>query len=107
MKWGFDLTDFVGKEKWIILLKAHNINPQPELTKRGWKYTGKNVSIWTLYDPVRGTRYTNPDSEHQGSEGFAGYIGIEGEMESVGLLVKDIKRLGLIKDESPHRCDYI
>jgi len=115
-QWGFDLTDFKSASDFNTMLKKHKLyGGKREYGKdiigdkrvsKGFVWKNKNLKLVTGNNPITG-KYDNP-KQRKPEKGYASYIGIEGNKRQVLNLVKDIKKRATgIKDESPHRRDFI
>lgn len=111
ISWGFDLTRFKDAETWKKVLLENNINPDNwKIEKRGgyqvYTWWNSDVKIVTGNNPITG-EYSQPKRREK-EIGYASYIGIRGKKSAVNKLVSSIKKhTDDIKDESPHKLDFI
>ncbi len=119
IKWGFDLTDFGSAKTFEALLKRHGLSSGYKRVRRKYSIDNDKKPPWYSYtwsnsklklvtgnNPITG-KYSVP-KQRKSEKGYASYIGIEGELYEVRVLVEDIKRSASFKgDESPGKRDYI
>lgn len=119
IEWGFDLTDFgtAAKFKKIVdefgLKYSRVLSPwsseKSDVPGREphyefhWEAPG--ILIVTANNPITG-EFNNPN-QREPEKGYASYIGLTGDEEKVKKAVSMIKKLGVIKDESPGNRDFI
>jgi len=105
VKHGFDLTTFDNAKNFLKLLKMLGMEEMPEQNKDGYFiWSGPGITIVTGNDPITGTYYKPQAREPE--EGYASYIGLEGEADKVKKAVDYIKKFDP-KDESPGRRSFI
>jgi hypothetical protein len=104
---GFDLTGFDNEEDWLKVLKSVGITEtKPKEEGTTWVWKGKNITIYTASDPITG-KGLGSLAENGPQIGYASYIGLEGDKETVMKAVSMIKKYGDYKDESAGTRDFI
>lgn len=106
-EWGFDLTS-IRPEIWRKILKFIGASEKPgrDDSSAGWVWKGKTVTIYTGNDPISGEYYRAGAREIE--KGYASYIGIEGDKETVKKVADIIrKKADYIKEESPEERQFI
>lgn len=113
-QWGFDLTSFRTVGPFLNVLDAIGAKhvaekiDDPYEGKHYYKFIwkGPRVCLTTGYNPVTGE--TPYGEVEQGRKGYASYMGLTGKRRAVGEAVRAIRaNAEFIKEESPHRRDFI
>jgi hypothetical protein len=104
--YGFDLTQFEDAATFKKVLEKAGLPLTAKKDKDGyflWKADG--LELVTGNNPITGEYANSPERPKE--EGYASYMGIEGEPAKVKVLVKAIKDHGDSKDESPGERAFI
>lgn len=116
IEWGFDQTDFGRADKFKSLLTEMSLplkaKPQTYKTPGGNSYgvfvfEKRGLKLVTKNDPITGN-YADGSNVRKPQEGYAGYIGIEGNENEVKKIVGLIKKKASSRgDESKGNRDFI
>jgi hypothetical protein len=107
-KWGFDKVDFGTAAAFAKVLAAAGISALQE-PKRGhigeFIWSGSGIEVVTGNNPITGEYIDS--AKRPPDEGYASYVGIEGNSDKVGAVVRAVKRHGDYEDESRNVRDFI
>lgn len=94
MKAGFDLSQ-ISVENWKALLDKYRIEHEAVKTENGWvwlaRYTNAYNFVVTANNPLTGYYYHDLYGIDKKSEGWVGYMGIEGDSAFVADFFVDYK----------------
>lgn len=107
---GFDHTDISAGDWKKVLNRAGVTEMEPEHESehgsKFWVWESPKIKIVTLNNPISG-EYAGP-GKRENEKDFAGYIGLEGDEDTVEIIANLIKSLASdIKGESPGDRSYI
>lgn len=118
---GLDHTDFGSASTFKSLLKRHGIDPRdgyvrirkgnPEKDDEEWAWysyvwASADVMVVTGNNPITGV-YSVPAMRNE-EEGYASYMGLEGDGEAVAALYEDIIQTAqFVKGRNPKRREFV